>query len=236
VSALTKLPPVIAVTGLAFEAAIARGPGVAVICGGGDGRRTAAALEAASASGASGIISFGTAGGLAPHLAAGDWIVAEAIIADERQWATDPVWSAKLLQTLPYATHAPIASVDVPVADASAKQALHDRTGAAAADMESHIAARVAAANGLPFVACRVIVDPAHRALPHAALVAMRPDGGVNLAAVLHSLARRPGQLPQLLRLAADARAARSALFRGRRMLRAGLGFPDFPELQLDMA
>ena len=58
----------------------------------------------------------------------------------------------------------------------------------------------------------------------------MRDDGGVNVAALLGSLARQPGQLPQLLRLAFDARAARAALFRGRRLLGAGLGFPHFPK------
>jgi adenosylhomocysteine nucleosidase len=230
VTALPHRPPVIAVTGLAFEARIAAGEGVTVIHGR-DEQRMIADLERAVVSGASGIISFGTAGGLAPHLAPGDWIVAEAIIMGAQRRAADPAWSAQLLQSLPDATHAPIASVDVPVAGASAKQALHNRTGAAAADMESHIAARVAVAHGLPFVACRVIIDPAHRTLPPAALIAMRPDGGVNVAALLRSLAGRPDQLPALLRLAFDARAARAALFRGRRLLGAGLGFPDFPEL-----
>jgi adenosylhomocysteine nucleosidase len=231
VSAAPKRPPVIAVTGLAFEAQIARGPGVAVVCSGGNGERTATALQAAVEAGASGILSFGTAGGLAPHLAPGDWIVAKAIVADAEQWAVDPAWSASLLEKLPRAMRAPIAGVDVPLADASAKQAWHDRTGAAAVDMESHTAARFAAAHGLPFAACRVIVDPADRTLPPAALVAMRADGGVNVGAVLRSLAIQPGQLPALLRLALDARAARAALLRGRLSLGPGLCFPDFPEL-----
>lgn len=234
-TALATRPPVIAVTGLAFEARIAAGEGVTVIHGR-DKAQMIAALERAVAAGASGIISFGTAGGLAPHLAPGDWIVAEAIITDAQRWEADPGWSAQLLKRLPHATHAPIASADLPVAGALAKRALHDRTGAAAADMESHIAARIAIAHCLPFAACRVIIDPAHRTLPQAALVAMRADGGVNLTALLRSLAGQPSQLRPLLCLAMDARAARAALFRGRRLLGTGLGFPDFPELQIDMA
>ncbi len=229
-TALAPSPPVIAVTGLAFEARIAAGEGVIVIHGR-DEQQMIAALECAVVSGASGIISFGTAGGLAPDLAPGDWIVAEAIITDAQRWDADTAWSAQLLNRLSCATHAPIASVDVPVAGASAKLALHKCTGAAAVDMESHVAARVAAAHGLPFVACRVVIDPAHRTLPPAALVAMRADGGVDVAAVLRSLAGRPSQVPALLRLALDARAARAALFRGRGLLGAGLGFPDFAEL-----
>ncbi|WP_088347879.1 MULTISPECIES: phosphorylase [Rhodomicrobium] len=222
--------PVIVVTGLAFEARIAAGEGVVVVHGR-DERQMIADLERAVAAGASGIVSFGTAGGLAPHLAPGDWVTAEAVITETERWPTDPAWSAELLHRLSDATHAAMVSVDTPVGGAPAKLALHARTAAAAVDMESHIAARVAIAHGLPFAVCRVVIDPAHRTLPHAALVSMRPDGGVNLPALLGSLARRPSQLPVLLRLAMDARAARSALLRGRRLLGTGFAFPDFPEL-----
>ncbi len=220
--------PVIAVTGLAFEAQIAAGPGVTVVCGGGIAHNTRAGLERAIAGGASGIISFGTAGGLAANLARGDWVVADAIVAGAQRWSADARWSAKLLESLPGAMSAPIASVDVPVAGAAAKSALHEATGAVVVDMESHIAARLAHAHGLPFAAFRVIVDPVDRSLPPAALVAVRSDGGVNIAAVLASLARQPGQLRQLIQLARDARAAKAALLSGRRMLGPGLGFPGF--------
>jgi hopanoid-associated phosphorylase len=230
VTALADRLPVIAVTGLAFEAHIAAGEGVTVIHGR-DTLRMIAELERAVAMGAGGIISFGTAGGLTPHLAPGDWIIADAIIAGAQRWDTDAAWSAELLRRLPRATHASVVGVDVPVADAPTKQALHDSSGAAAADMESHIAARIAAAHGLPFAACRVVIDASHRTLPPAALVAMRTDGGVDLMPLLGSLARRPGQLAQLIRLALDAQAARAALLRGRRTLGPGLGFPDFVEL-----
>ena len=65
---------VVAVTCLALEASIARGPGVSVLCNPSIGLK--AALGAAIARGANGIISFGIAGGLAPELVAGDWVVA----------------------------------------------------------------------------------------------------------------------------------------------------------------
>jgi hypothetical protein len=151
-------------------------------------------------------------------------------------WQTDAAWSKALLIALPQAISAPVAGVDRPVADVTAKRNLHDATGAAAVDMESHIAARLAKAHELPFAAFRVIVDPAARTLPPAALVALRPDGGVAVKAVLASLARQPGQIPRMMRLALDMQAAKSALLRGRRMLGPGLGFPrpgvaDFPQL-----
>ena len=64
---------VVALVGLAFEARIAAGPGVFVICRGPDIAET---LRLAYEAGCRSIISFGVAGGLAPDLRPGDWIVA----------------------------------------------------------------------------------------------------------------------------------------------------------------
>ena len=80
------------------------------------------------------------------------------------------------------------------------------------------------------------VIDPAERALPPAALVGLRPDGTPDVGAVFGSVLRRPTQLPALVQTALDARAARAALRRGRGLLGAGLGFPYFGELALDVA
>ena len=218
--------PTIAVTCLAFESRIAAGPGVAVLHGHIPNLRTA--LEDAIARGASGIISFGIAGGLAPDLAPGAWVVASGVVAAHKRYPTDRDWARRLLQALGCAVHADIAGVDAPVVEPADKRALRDATTSVAVDMESHIAAEAAQAHGLPFAACRVIIDPAHRALPPAALVNLRPDGTPDVAAVLRSVIRQPRQLPALLRVAADARAAQLALRAGRQKLGAGLSFPGF--------
>ncbi|MFZ0109617.1 MAG: adenosylhopane nucleosidase, partial [Pseudolabrys sp.] len=157
---------VVAVTCLALEAGIARGPGVSVLCNQGSGLR--AALRAAIDRGASGIISFGIAGGLAPELAAGDWVVASGVANGQGVIATDRAWTQRLLEILPGAAHANVLGANTVIASPEEKFQLHDETGAAAVDMESHIAAEVAAAHGIPFAACRVILDAAHRILPPA--------------------------------------------------------------------
>ena len=95
-----------------------------------------------------------------------------------------------------------------------------------AVDTESHMAAAVAARRGVPFAAVRVVLDPAHRHLPPAALVPLRRDGRADLRAVLGSVRREPAQLPGLLRITADASLAWSTLARGRRRLGHALGFP----------
>ena len=64
----------IVVVGMAFEARIAASLGVPVICGG-DGKNLAATLTRTMAAGCGGLISFGVAGGLAPHLVPGDCVI-----------------------------------------------------------------------------------------------------------------------------------------------------------------
>jgi hopanoid-associated phosphorylase len=174
------------------------------------------------------MISFGIAGGLAPGLAAGDWIAAAAVITGQQRFPTDQAWTRSLRERLPQAVQADILGMDNPAADPERKQLLYGRTGAFAVDMESHIAAAVAAAHQIPFAAFRVIIDPADKPLPPAALVGLRSDGTADVPAVLRSVLAQPSQLPALVRTALDAWVARAALSRGRRMLGAGLGFPDF--------
>jgi hopanoid-associated phosphorylase len=231
---MTSNGPVVAITCLALEARIALGPGVSVICK--QASHLVDALEAEIRRGARGVISFGIAGGLAPDLKAGDWVVGAGVKSEQGRYPADRLWAQALLAALPGAIQADILGVDAPVADPLEKRRLHARTGAAAVDMESHIAARIAAIHGLPFAACRAVIDAAQRSLPPAALVGLRADGTPDVAAVFRSVVRQPGQLPTLARTALDARIARTALRRGRGLLGAGLGFPYFGELALDVA
>jgi adenosylhomocysteine nucleosidase len=124
-----------------------------------------------------------------------------------------------------------IVGVDAAVATAAGKRALSFATGAAAVDMESAIVARAAQRHGLPFVVIRVIADPAHRPLPSAALVAMREDGEIDLAAVFRAVMRDPSQLPALVRLGQDSKKAFSALVRAREWLGSDFASGDLSEV-----
>lgn len=217
----------IVVVGLAFEARIAAGPGMSVICSG-DGQDLAGSLTRAITPDCGGLVSFGVAGGLDPALKPGACVVASSIVAGSSRIATDSHWSEQLIKTIPDAVYGILAGVRAPVADPAAKRALHEKTGAIAVDMESHVVAKVAAAHGLPMAAIRVITDPAMRALPEAVLAAMRPDGTTSIIAMVRSLMKRPRELPALVQTALDARAARSTLLRGRQLLGPGLGLPNF--------
>lgn len=118
----------------------------------------------------------------------------------------------QLRRAMPDAARGRIVGGDAILASVMAKRALRDATGGVAVDMESHVAARVAARRGLAFGAVRVISDGAADDLPPAALVGMRPDGGLALGAVLASLARDPRQLPALIRTGRQADRAFAGL------------------------
>ena len=110
---------VIALVGLAFEAKIAAGPGVLVIC---RGRETSDLLRLAIGAGCRSIISFGVAGGLAPDLTPGDCVVASAIIDHPAVRPSDPLWSRKLAEMIPDARHGPIMGVNSVVSDPADKR------------------------------------------------------------------------------------------------------------------
>ena len=216
---------VLAVSGLASETEIARGPGVVVLAGGGDTTRLAAEIEDQIRGGVGALISFGIAGGLEPGLTPGTVLIAGAIHDGMTRLVADPAWVADLARALPRARVAEIAGVDEAVSDVASKAALGGRTGAQAVDMESHIVGRLATRHRLPFTALRVVSDPAERALPPAALAGMAPDGSTDVGAVLLSLLREPRQLPGLIRTALDFRAALEALRASRRGLSPRLAF-----------
>ena len=99
-------------------------------------------------------------------------------------------------------------------------------TAADAVDMETWKAATVAARHGLPFAALRTISDPAGLDDAPAAEVAMTPGGGIDVGAVIGSLAADPGQLGGLVTLGSDAEVAFDNLAAAVLQLGIGLAFP----------
>ncbi len=217
--------PVLAVTCLAFEARIAAGGGVRVFCAS-ERDHLFTRIEAAAADGCCGIVSFGVAGGLDPGLRPGDQVIATSVVTHRGRYRTDEAWTRALLAVSPGAVHADISGADAPIADPADKLALRRAHRTVAVDTESHIAAAVAARRGVPFAAVRVVLDPAHRCLPPAALVPLRPDGSADVRAVLGSMRQTTGQFPELMKIIADASLAWSTLTRGRRRLGHALAFP----------
>lgn len=221
---------VLVVTGLARESQIAAGPGVTrIVCSGSDPNRLRAELADVEVGDMRAVISFGIAGGLDPALRPGDVVVASGVISETGVWKVP----AKILAAITAqvnrhgakATNGLVVGVEELIMAPGSKAALRRETNAAAVDMESHIGAAFAASKGLPFAAIRVISDPAERALPALAKTALKPDGRVDLPAVLAGLARAPRQLATLIRAGEDSGRAFAGLRRCRGLLGFGLGF-----------
>jgi adenosylhomocysteine nucleosidase len=193
---------------LAAEARIAAAIGGLVATGGGTPAGAGAAAARLIEQGATALVSFGLAGGLDPMLRPGTVVIASDVLSDRERLAVDAALAARFGGV----TGQTVLAGTTVVADAAAKRALFEVTGAHAIDLESGAVARVARAYDIPFAVVRAVCDPAERHLPPAALVALDATGAVGLASVLGSVARRPGQIPGLLALARDASLARRGL------------------------
>ncbi|HEX3943128.1 MAG TPA: hypothetical protein VHW69_03475 [Rhizomicrobium sp.] len=214
----------LAVTGMRREAKLLHRR-CDVVVAGSDNSTLASKIEIAITRGARGILSFGICGALSPELEIGSVVVgAELVCRDERR-QPDEVWTDILTSTCDAATGV-VAGSDSVLLTETAKAALHLDTGAIAADMESHIVARVAAERRLPFAVLRAVSDDAHHALPPAAAFALNTEGRVDYSAVMLSLIDDPSQINALIRTARDTSTAMKALLRCLELLGPSLGCP----------
>ncbi len=211
------------VTGLAFEADVvrnhARFAGVAdrVLVAAGFGReRARRSAEELLAQGATALLSFGIAGGLAPNIACETAVVATAVKAENMETiACTPAWTARLVEalrsSLSFAQGELAYAPDV-LTTSSDKAGTYAATGALAADMESYGVGEAAQKAGIPFAAIRVVADTAGEQLPEIALHAMASDGTLKLAETLSRVVRSPGQITGLIRLGRSTARARRRL------------------------
>lgn len=217
---------ILAVTGMKKEAEAISTSGVVVVVGGGDGDGLAKKLDALHGD-IQGVISIGLGGALSPLLKVGDLVIAERILTGAENWDCNAVWRNRLASLLPDAHQGNVFGSDVIIHQAETKSGLYDTTGALVVDMESQVAARFAAARDLPLTALRVISDDAGHVLPPAALVAMRPDGGISIGKVLWSIIKKPAQIPALVRTGRASSKAFAELLRCRDLCGVGLAGLD---------
>ena len=203
----------IVVTGLEVEARIARRAGLQTLVVGGKPEERAATIADAIASGATGLISFGIAGGLDPKLVPGTVLLPETVHTDRGEtFVADDKWRRRLLTHIPGAVSGAIYGGEAVVSRVADKSALFGRTKALAVDLESGLVARAAAAAEIPFVVLRSIADPAHRNLPRAAVLGLNDKGRVAYGAVFGHMVRNLHQFPALLFTAIETRRALTAM------------------------
>lgn len=196
------------ITGLQAEARWLGEAGFMVQVGGGTPAGAGNAARALVAQGAEALLSFGLAGGLQPGLKPGLVLVPATVLTGNEIYKCDPA----LTGFLGGATKGALLAGDKIIAHVAEKAALFARFHAAAIDLESGAVAQIAAQSALPFAVLRAITDPAERDLPPAALVALKHDGSLDIVRLLGSLLRHPLQIPGLIKVGQDAKAARTAL------------------------
>jgi hopanoid-associated phosphorylase len=178
-------------------------------CAGASGERAFEGARSLVKDGAVALLSIGIAGGLDAALRPGDIVLPDIVVcAGGAERRASETWRAAVMPELPRVAIGTLLTAGQPLASVAEKAALRAASGALAVDMESGSVADAAAEAGLPFLALRIIADPADRAIPAAALQGIAPDGSRRPLAVLMSLLARPADLPPLIRLARDSDAA----------------------------
>jgi len=214
----------VAVTGMQREARLLRGRCEAIVAGS-NNAALEARIEAAIERGVRSLLSFGVCGALSRELAVGSVVVGSEIVCHNERRRADEAWANALAGACDARAGA-VAGTDSILLTEDSKAALHRQTGAMAADMESHIVARVANERRLPFAVLRAVSDSAHHTLPPAAAFGLNTDGEIDYSAVMLSLLDEPSQLRALMRTARDTNIAMKALLRCLKRLGPGLGCP----------
>lgn len=207
---MSAAPLIGVICGARAEAAalgrLGRDPRLMVVFSGARPERAETGARACVKAGCRALLSFGTAGGLVPGLAAGALLAPGAVLAENGARSATAPW------LVPEGAAGDLWGSERLVADPAEKAALHAATGAVALDMESHRVAMVAAGAGVPFGVLRAVLDPAGRVLPPPAAAALGPDGESRPGALALALLRHPRQTGAILALGRDFRAARAAL------------------------
>jgi len=181
--------------------------------------------------GATGLVSIGTAGGLAPNLAPGVLLVPEQVrCVDGRVFCTDANWHARVLAAL--GNELRVATGDLlgvshVIRHPDEKRALHLQTKTVGVDMESANLAEIAGRVGVRFLVLRAIADTASDNIPKAAIASLTSAGDLNLPALLTYLLQHPSDLPGLLTTRRRFRAAARTLGQACRLAGKQLLIPN---------
>jgi len=201
------------VTGLKSEAGCLKSEDV--VCAGADSARAYNLAKQLADNGCLSLMSFGIAGGLAPHLNPGNIVIGEKVVGSENdEIECDFAGRQKLLEILQDAHSAPVFSSNKIIDLISEKEAIFKRYGTAVADMESMAVGRAASELNLPFHIVRVVADPASQRIPGFALKAIDEFGNTHIGPVIRGLISSPREIGNLIRLSRNSNTAFKVLRR----------------------
>ena len=179
-------------------------------------RRAAIASQNLLEKGATGLLSWGSAGGLSPNVSPGSLILPRVIIAsDQSRYHVDEVWHGSLCDRLKghVSLHTdPMAESTTVVSTPAEKAILFCRTGAVGVDMESAAVAATAQKRGIPFIVVRAVADGVDTTIPQSTLNAFDEFGRLNFLKLVQGFLRHPSELFALFRIGRNYRAAQKTL------------------------
>jgi adenosylhomocysteine nucleosidase len=178
--------------------------------------RARRAAEILLSAGAKALISWGVAGGLAPHLKSGTLLLPEQVqLIRGEEYHPDSRWRQRIMNRLdaklPFSSAA-LCHTETILSSPEEKNHLYYQTQCAAVDMESAAVAKAAAHAGVPFLIIRAVADPAQTALPASALRALNAEGRLQWFTLLANLFKHPKDILSLWQLAEHFRAASATL------------------------
>jgi adenosylhomocysteine nucleosidase len=193
-------------------------------------RRAALASRTLLENGATALLSWGSAGGLAPKLFPGNLILPKTVIAsDQSLYHVETSWHQRLCNRLKghvdFHTEPLVESATV-ICTPAEKAVLFLQTGAIGVDMESGAVATVAQEARVPFMVVRAIADSADTTISDSSLNSVDEFGRLSCLKLIQGLAGHPGELFTLVRIARNYRAAQRTLAIVARLTRYNLLIP----------
>lgn len=180
--------------------------------------RARAGAEQAIRDGCQMLVSWGCAAGLDPKMRSGDLLLVHRVwTSDPQPLVVEPLVLNEMARALPRDMtwqRGDLAETSKLLHTPADKHRLWCRTGAHLADMETAAIATAAERAGVPWAAIRVVVDEAGDAIGHAISQSINSRGHVAISRMAWELARAPGQIPDLMRLASAFRRTRAVLDR----------------------
>lgn len=174
------------------------------------------AAELLVSKGATQLISWGCAAALSPDLKMGDLVLADSLLNEAgEEISVHPLWHQyvkNVLGTEITAYKGALFTSDKVIPTAHAKSDAYQKTGAIILDMESYAIAQIAQHYALPFLAIRVVADPASLDLPEVVTKAFNENGEVALSKIITSLVFNPKELPHLIQLGQYFQIAKKTL------------------------
>ena len=161
------------------------------------------------------LISWGTAAGLSPSVAAGDLMMPDAVMVSKEKFATNHEFNNRVLKQISpglrwhkglcYATKELLDSVE-------SKQEIFATTRCIGADMESGAVAKAATENNIPFTVIRSVSDPVYMPLPKAVAKGFNQEGDLMIKDLAKLVISSPGDWTATFKLARNFKKARKTL------------------------